>query len=226
MGLPAPLLSVLVPAGPGDRSWQALWPQLPQAERVERLLVLAEGDMPGHAPAATRLLHAPAGRARQLNAGLAASRGAVVWMLHADSRLTPDTVASALEAASLLERSGARALGWFPLAFHDGPPQMALNALGANLRSRLFGMPFGDQGLLAPRSLLADLGGFDERLGRGEDHALVWQARRAGVPLMRLRGCVSTSARRYVEHGWWRTTVEHLRLSWQQRRAFSKLEAR
>ncbi|MCG6117078.1 MAG: glycosyl transferase family 2 [Aquimonas sp.] len=218
----APLLSILVPAGPGDRSWLALWPQLPEADCVERLLVLAEGDAAAPQPKAAKVLHAPAGRARQLNAGLAAASGNVVWMLHADSRLSSDTVASALEAASLLHRSGARALGWFPLAFHDGPPQMALNALGANLRSQLFGMPYGDQGLLAPRQVLADLGGFDETLGRGEDHALVWQAHRAGLTLMRLRGCVSTSARRYVERGWWRTSAEHLRLSWQQRRVFSR----
>jgi hypothetical protein len=33
---------------------------------------------------------------------------------------------------------------------------------------------------------------------------------------------VATSARRYVDHGWWRTTREHLVLTWRQRRAFAQ----
>lgn len=213
----APVLSILVPAGPGDRAWTALWPQLPAGDAVERLLVLAAGE-PCEPPSDTRVLHAPAGRARQLNAGLHAARGAAVWILHADSRPTPQAVASALAFA----QAGTVALGWFALGFFDGPPQMRLNALGANVRSRVFWMPFGDQGLIAPRALFASLGGFDESIGRGEDHAFVWTARRAGVPLRRLPGRVSTSARRYVEHGWWRTTAEHLRLTWRQRRIFAR----
>lgn len=211
-----PILSILVPAGPGDRAWRALWPGLPAGPEVERLLVLAAGDAVA-APPDTRMLDAPAGRARQLNAGLRAARGTAIWILHADSRPTPQAFASALAFA----QTQTDALGWFALAFHDGPPQMSLNALGANLRSRFFGMPFGDQGLIAPARVYSMLGGFDEAVGRGEDHAFVWAARRAGVPLRRLPGRVSTSARRYVEHGWWRTTTEHLRLTWQQRRTFA-----
>lgn len=214
----APVLSILVPSGPGDRAWEKLWSELPVGEEVERLLVLPDGESCRPAPASTRVLHAPAGRARQLNAGLLAARAATVWILHGDSRLRPETVAAAFAFA----RECPRALGWFALGFFDGPPQMRLNAFGANLRSRFFGMPFGDQGLIAPRRVWIDLGGFDESIGRGEDHAFVWAARRAGVPLRRLPGCVSTSARRYIEHGWWRTTREHLALTWRQRRHFAR----
>lgn len=214
----APILSILVPTGPGDRAWETLWPELPLGDAVERLLVLPEGEPCGRGPASTRVLHAPAGRARQLNAGLEAAHGTTVWILHGDSRLRPETVAGALAFA----HECPRALGWFALGFFDGPPQMRLNAFGANLRSRFFGMPFGDQGLIAPRQVYVDLGGFDESIGRGEDHAFVWAARHAGVPLRQLPGRVSTSARRYIEHGWWRTTREHLALTWHQRRHFAR----
>lgn len=214
---PEPDLTILVPAGPGDRAWLELWPLLPMQGALERVLVLAIGDTVT-APSGVRVIHAPAGRARQLNAGLRAARGAAIWILHADSRPTPLAIVSALAFA----RARTVALGWFALGFHDGPPQMRLNALGANVRSRIFGMPFGDQGLIAPRRVYLDLGGFDEAVGRGEDHAFVWSARRAGVPLRRLPGRVSTSARRYVEHGWWRTTAEHLALTWRQRRIYSR----
>lgn len=218
----APVLSIVIPAGPGDRDWAALLDDLPAGDDVERLLVLAEGDTLPDAPTGTRVLFAAAGRARQINAGLREARGATVWILHADSRVDANTFAAAWDAALGFGRGQTPALCWFDLTFHDGPRAMAINALGANLRSRWFGMPFGDQGFLAPRALFESLGGFDVAVGRGEDHAFVHAARRAGVPLRRLRGRVATSARRYVEHGWWRTTCAHLRLTWQQRRAFSR----
>lgn len=220
----APTLSILVPAGPADRDWIALLDDLPIRDNVERLLVLAEGDTLPDAPSGTRLLTAPAGRARQLNAGLRAAQGDSIWILHADSRVDAAAVVAANRAAAAFARGEPAALCWFDLGFHDGPARMRINAFGANVRSRVFGMPFGDQGFLAPRVLFESLGGFDETVGRGEDHALVWTARRAGIPLRRLRGRVRTSARRYVEHGWWRTTCEHLALTWQQRERFAKAQ--
>jgi hypothetical protein len=216
------VLSVVIPAGPGDREWTALLDDLPASDDLERLLVLAEGDPLPVTPPGTRVLTAPAGRARQINAGLAAAHGGTVWVLHADSRIDAETLAVARHAAAGFARCDAPALCWFNLTFHDGPRAMAINAFGANLRSRWFGMPFGDQGFLAPRALFESLGGFDPSVGRGEDHAFVHAAQRAGLPLRRLPGRVATSARRYVEQGWWRTTREHLVLTWRQSRAFSQ----
>ena len=216
------MLSIVIPAGPGDRDWAALLDDLPLGDDIERVLVLAEGDALPGTPPSTRALTAPAGRARQINAGLAAAHGGTVWVLHADSRVDSETLAAARQAAAGFARGDAPALCWFDLAFHDGPAAMAINAFGANLRSRWFDMPFGDQGFLAPRTLFESLGGFDPSVGRGEDHAFVHAVRRAGLPLRRLRGRVATSARRYVDHGWWRTTREHLVLTCQQRRAFPR----
>src|SRR5690606_39672288 len=79
----------------------------------------------------TSWLAAPTGRARQQNAGAAAAGGDVLWFLHADSRVTADTLAAA--------RSFARsaAIGYFDLQFlDDGPRLVRLNALGARIRSR------------------------------------------------------------------------------------------
>lgn len=226
MAAPDPVLSIVIPAGPGDRDWAALLDDLPAGDDIERLLVLAEGDALPDTPPSTRMLSAPASRARQINAGLSAARGVTVWVVHADSRIDAETITSAWRAATGFARGDAPALCWFDLAFHDGPAAMVINAFGANLRSRWFGMPFGDQGFLAPKALFETLGGFDPRVLRGEDHAFVWAARRAGLPLRRLPGRVATSARRYIEQGWWRTTREHLALSWRQRRAFASGEAR
>ncbi|HZF97242.1 MAG TPA: glycosyl transferase family 2, partial [Pseudoxanthomonas sp.] len=99
---------------------------------------------------------------------------------------------------------------------------MALNALGAWFRSRCLGLPFGDQGLALPRALFERLGGFDESLRGGEDHDLVWRARRAGVPLQPARAPLYTSARKYAQRGWGATTAFHLRETWRQARRFSR----
>ena len=209
---PAPVrLSVIVPVGRGDQDWRSLLPCLATLGGDCELLVVAADDQVGPQAADAlpplRWLAAPAGRANQQNAGAAAARGALLWFLHCDSR--PD--ARALQAAASLPAS-FDALGWFRLGFHDGGPLLALNALGANLRSRA-GLPFGDQGLLLPAAGFRALGGFDPRLQRGEDLDLVVRARAAGTALVRLPGTVATSARRYRDAGWAATTLRHLWLT-------------
>lgn len=210
-------MSVVVPIGPGDRAWQTLLPQLSGIHpRPEILLVFADGDpQRADAPADIATLAAPAGRARQLNAGIAAATGQWLWLLHADSRLRDDTLPA-------LQRWLARspcALGWFRLSFErDGPWPMPLNAFGANLRARWLGLPFGDQGFVVHRDDARRLGPFDPALPCGEDHAWVWRARRLGLPVRAVGGTLATSARRYAERGWARTTWRHLRLTWRQAR--------
>ena len=213
-------VAIIIPAGPGDDAWRNLLPQLDGADADEIVLVLAEDD---GGTVATGLdihvVHAPAGRARQLNAGVNASHAGWLWFLHADSELTPGT----LKVMRDFVRQDQDAIGYFRLGFvADGPAGMFLNAWGARLRSRIFGMPFGDQGLLMPRRVFAALGGFDENVGKGEDHALVWVAHAQGIPLRALNATIRTSARRYAEHGWWRTTWQHLRLSRTQAANFSR----
>lgn len=219
-------LSVIVPVGPGDRAWPGLLDDLGALEdEAEIILVAVAGEAPDDfSPPAhglrvpARWLEAPAGRARQQNAGARAARGAALWFLHADSRLPPRTAAAALAFA------GRAGLGYFQLRYlPDGPWPARLNAVGAGIRSRLFGLPFGDQGLLLRRATFEALGGFDETLGAGEDHALVWMARAHGVPLVGLAAPIHTSARRYGEQGWLHTTARHARLTISQARRFRAL---
>ena len=205
-------LSIVIPVGPGDIVWRDLVEQLSQlASRPRLLLVFADGDpqstdVPDHCVA----LSAPAGRAHQLNAGIAAADGEWLWLLHADSRLQPDTWPALREYLATMPR----VLGWFRLAFaDDGPWLMPLNALGANLRARWLGLPFGDQGFVLHRDDAARLGPFDHALAYGEDHAMVWRARCIGLPLRCVGGTLSTSARKYAAQGWLRTTAQHLRLT-------------
>ncbi|MEO7252291.1 MAG: glycosyltransferase [Arenimonas sp.] len=214
-------VSIVIPVGPGDTAWRGLVDQLSKlASRPQILLVFAAGDAQSlDVPAHCTALSAPAGRAHQLNAGIASADGAWLWLLHADSRLQPDTWTALRDYLA----DAPRALGWFQLAFAgDGPWLMPLNALGANLRARWFGLPFGDQGFVLHRDDAARLGPFDPSLSSGEDHAWIWRARRIGLPLLRVSGTVATSARKYSEHGWLRTTLRHLCLTARQARQESQ----
>lgn len=211
-------LSVIVPFGPGETEGAVLLEQLhglhPDAELV---LVCADSHtLPIAAPtegAAVRVCTSPAGRARQMNVGAEAARGRWLWFVHADSRLHARTLPT-LEA--FLDDNND-ALGYFDLRYRDdGPALTHLNALGANLRARWFGLPFGDQGLVLPATWFMRLGGYDEGAACGEDHLLVWRARHADLPLRHIGAPLESSARKYAEHGWWQTTARHLCLTLRQ----------
>ena len=217
-----PRLAIVIPAGPGDDAWQGLLPQLEGAHAAEVVLVLPREapGLPATLPGNVAVCRAPAGRARQLNAGATATKADWLWFLHADTRVTAATLA----ALGRFVAGDRNAIGYFDLRFlDDGPRLTGLNTIGANLRSRWFGLPFGDQGLLLPRRVFATLGGFDETEPGGEDHALAWAARRARVPLVALRAPIYTSARKYARAGWWATTRLHLRLTCTQAWRFSRL---
>ena len=212
-----PLLSLIRPFAPDESAGAELLADL-AALRPPHEVILAgvQGCAPPLPEVEAIRTSAAAGRTRQLNAGARVARGAWLCFLHADSRLPP----AALRALDALPQ-GPDALRYFDLRFCDGPAAMRLNAAGAFIRSRWLGLPFGDQGLCLPRTWFERLGGFDETIGCGEDHALVWAARRAGLPLRPLRAPILTSARKYAERGWLRTTWLHLRLTGAQARRFA-----
>ena len=214
-------LSVVVPVAPGDDAWRALLADLGTVRGAQVIfaasLALATADhdviTAALGPTSWRWLETPSGRARQLNAGAGVAERDTLWFVHADSRFAPDTL-PALHAAL---RTMSDALHYFDLSFlPDGPRAMRLNALGARFRSHVLGLPFGDQGFLISRTTFDALGGFDERATYGEDHLFVWRARRAGVALRATNGSLRTSARRYSDRGWLRTTLRHVWLTARQ----------
>lgn len=224
MDMDAIRLTAIVPVGPDDRIDPPLVDVLERLPLACELLAVA----PSQAAAASMrmalaprwtVISAPVGRAHQQNAGAAHANGRWLWFVHADSRIGERT----WHALDRFMRRNSRSLGYFDLRFlGDGPRLMAINSFGVFWRARVLRMPFGDQALLMPRALFEEMGGFDVSIERGEDHDLVWRTRRAGVPVRPVGQSLHTSARRYAEHGWWRTTVEHQRETWRQARVFSR----
>ncbi|MGO8763125.1 MAG: TIGR04283 family arsenosugar biosynthesis glycosyltransferase [Desulfobaccales bacterium] len=147
-------------------------------------------------------LSAPRGRGVQMNAGARQARGDFIVFLHIDTVLTFDHLA-ALRQAAADPRVGA---GAFELRLTPPTSFLRFIAWGANWRCRLLRLPYGDQAIFVRRDLFFALGGFAHRLP--EDLDLVIRLGRL-TRLRLLTPPVTTSGRRWLEHGNLRTTAHH-----------------
>jgi len=141
------------------------------------------------------------GRARQMNTGAKQATGDILLFLHADTRV-PLNYPTAIRET--LARAGAIA-GAFELAIDGREWGLRWVERAVRVRSRLLGMPYGDQALFLPRRTFWDLGGFPD-LPIMEDFELVRRLRRRGqiaiAPFP-----VLTSARRWQKLGILKTTA-------------------
>lgn len=179
---------------------------LPPAADLE-IIVVDGGSADGTLEAAAsfpqvRLLQAPKGRGQQMNAGVGAARGHFFIFLHADTCLGPEHLAALRRAA----RDPAFAAGAFKLRLMPPIPALRLISWGANLRVRLFGLPYGDQALILRRDLFETLGGFSHR--RPEDLDLVIRLRRY-TRIRILTPPVPSSGRRWLQQGYFYTTLRN-----------------
>jgi rSAM/selenodomain-associated transferase 2 len=187
-------LSIVVPALNAEKILPACLAALGAWDGAERILVDggstdATRDMA--AGAGWRVIAAPRGRGVQLSAGAQAATGDTLLFVHADTVLQPGWTAAVANFAG--------EAGFFRLEFDRDDPRASRVARLANCRARVWGLPYGDQGLLIDRALYERLGGY-RPLPLMEDVDLV---RRIGRARMRqLDGVARTSAARYERDGW------------------------
>ena len=157
-------------------------------------------------------VHSRPGRGRGLADGAAQARGEVFLFLHADTRLPP----SAWESIRTLLADSSLAAGAFDLAIDSPRWSYRLIEKGVYLRSRLLGLPYGDQALFVRREVYAALDGFAP-LPLMEDVDFVRRLRRAGHRLRMVTAPVRTSPRRWEKEGLVYATVRNwvlVSLSW------------
>ena len=145
--------------------------------------------------AGAKIVHGAASRGGQLRRGCAVAKGEWLLVLHADTRLAPGW--SVAVQQHLQEGQGIPA--YFTLRFRASGLAPRLVAGWANLRSRLFGLPYGDQGLLIRRQTYEAAGGYPDQ-PLMEDVALVRRLKR----LKPLPAMARTGADRYLRDGWLR----------------------
>lgn len=183
-----------------------------QAGLIRELIVVDGGSTDGTvalaAEAGAEVLRTEPSRGGQLRTGCAAARGEWLLVLHADTVLHEGW--SDPVAAHLCGKQAA----CFRLKFDDTSLMARLTASWANLRTRLFGLPFGDQGLLIPRDLYQWCGGYPDQ-PLMEDLALARALKRR----ITLLDCAAiTSSARYRDQGWLRRGARNL---WLQARYFA-----
>jgi rSAM/selenodomain-associated transferase 2 len=100
-----------------------------------------------------RVIKTSRGRGIQLQEGASASKGEILLFLHADSVIKEDIDLKAYIRDGFIG-------GFFRLRFDDPSLSFRLIEFFANMRSRLFKLPYGDQAIFVKKEVFQKIGGF------------------------------------------------------------------
>ena len=199
-------VTVILPVLNEAPALQTLLPAL-QAAKPQQIIIVDGGSTDSTTAAAAQhgveLLHAPQGRARQMNQAAKQARGESLLFLHADTLPPPDYVRVITRHLAM----PGVAAGAFRFALREPMPLKPLIEGLTRLRNSLFTLPFGDQGLFLRRSVFEALGGFPD-WPILEDVELVKRLRRTGRVIITPE-TAPTSARRWQQGGVLRTWARH-----------------
>ncbi|MBV1897055.1 MAG: TIGR04283 family arsenosugar biosynthesis glycosyltransferase [Rhodobacteraceae bacterium] len=202
-------ISVIIPTLNAERVLPACLESLIEglgAGLIRELIVTDGGSTDATLPiaesAGATIVAGPASRGGQLRHGVKAAKGNWLLVLHADTVLGAGW---AQQVQAHLENADGTA-AWFRLAYSGGGMAARWVAGWANLRSSLFGLPYGDQGLLVSRQMYQQVGGYPDQ-PLMEDVAIV---RALGGQLTGLSVTATTGAERYQRAGWFRCGARNL----------------
>jgi rSAM/selenodomain-associated transferase 2 len=153
--------------------------------------------------AGARVVTAPRGRGAQFAAGVAATRHSWLLLLHADTTLG---CGWAVAARAHIANGPARA-GYFRFSLASTDPRARRLEWAVAWRCRVFGLPYGDQGLLIHRDLLRAVGGIRPLLLM-EDVDLVCRLGRRRLTALPAEAV--TSAEKWERDGWTRRSLRNL----------------
>ena len=200
MSVVSVIIPVLNEADVIERTLRSLQPMIGRGHEV----IVVDGGSDDDTVArsrslSSRMIGAPRGRARQMQAGADIATGDVLWFLHADT-LPPDNADRLILDG--LHENGYQ-WGRFDIHIESDGILLRLVARMMNLRSRLSSIATGDQGIFVEKALFMRAGGYPD-IDLMEDIELCRQLKREGRPLC-LQERVSTSSRRWRMHGVVRT---------------------
>lgn len=160
-----------------------------------------------------QMIESKAGRALQMNTGAALATAEILLFLHADTRLPIDAIESISEAMQRAE------WGRFDVQIDSRQLMLKLVSQMINWRSKLSGIATGDQAIFISQSLFEQIGGYPNQ-ALMEDVELCRQLKGTQLKDIAKPAClknkVITSARRWQQHGTWRTILLmwHLRFDY------------
>ena len=192
---PAPQQVILVDGGSVDGS-------VAIADSVLKSTEVAQSIIDWH------VIESTVGRAQQMNAGAILATGDVLLFLHADTELPADATDNIRQAVAQYD------WGRFDVGLDSREPLLKIVGLMINQRSRLMSIATGDQAIFIKKSVFEQIGGYPDQ-PLMEDIELCKRLKKISRPAC-LKSKVTTSARRWQQHGTWRTIflMWHLRFDY------------
>lgn len=152
-------ISVIIPTLNEEKHIRACIESLKRLKPLE--IIVVDGGSVDRTPEIaekenTKIIRSPKARGTQLNRGASLAKGDILLFMHADSVLPslPDVRDHILLVCD--KYSG----GFFKLRFDSSSPSIRAVEVFANLRARLFCLPYGDQAIFVRREVFHKIGGF------------------------------------------------------------------
>jgi len=148
-----------------------------------------------------KLITAAGGKAAQMNQGAQIAQSELLLFLHGDTFLPQNFIHMVNDTL----KQPKVVAGAFELAISGNEKSLRWVELMVKLRSHLFRLPYGDQGIFVRKNLFEQIGGY-RNLPIMEDFDLIQRLKQHGVIAI-ASGHVVTSSRRWQKLGVWQTTV-------------------
>ncbi len=143
------------------------------------------------------------GRSIQMNKGAECAGGKILLFLHADCVLSREAVLNIWNVI----KSSLLVGGAFKIRLLSDKFRYRIIERGINFRSKIFKLPYGDQGLFVKRSVFDGLGGFRE-MPNCEDLDFICRIKKQGkITILNER--ISSSIRRWENNGILRTSLRN-----------------
>ncbi len=208
------IVSIIVPVLNDATVLSSLLDQLQDVRALGHEVIVVDGgsrdDVDGVSDGRVdKLVHSPAGRARQMNMGASQAKGELLWFLHADSLIHADCLDGILQLAQ-----HEKVWGRFDVQLSGNDWRLRIVELMMNWRSRLTGIATGDQGIFLTRDAFKQVGGYKE-IPLMEDIEISKALKKISRPFL-LSQLITASSRRWQRQGVFRTIL----LMWSLRLAY------
>jgi rSAM/selenodomain-associated transferase 2 len=138
----------------------------------------------------------PKGRGRQMNKGASVATGDILLFLHTDTELPENAFRTISAVIDKKQYVG----GAFDLGIKSGRLIFRLIEKMVYIRTRLTGIPYGDQAIFIKKDFFAGMNGYQE-IPIMEDVELMRRIKKSGYKICIIPQKVSTSPRRYEKEG-------------------------
>ena len=138
----------------------------------------------------------PKGRGRQMNKGASVATGDILLFLHTDTELPENAFRTISAVIDKKQYVG----GAFDLGIKSGRLIFRLIEKLVYIRTRLTGIPYGDQAIFIKKDIFAGMNGYQE-IPIMEDLELMRRIKKSGYKICIIPQRVSTSPRRWEKEG-------------------------